>query len=303
MGSISIRPLQLRTEGLGYRVRRRVLRKYREWETALYARRILDMGSLVLPDFVVIGARKCGTTWLYENLRAHPDLFLVEGKGVEFFDKHFHRGIRFYSSRFTQGAKKIKGEVSASYSYMSVARIQCMRALAPATRLVLLIRNPIDRAWSQAYMHLLTETGRTLDAVAESEMRAYLTQESVMRAGLYSVMLENWLSVFPRAQLYVGLYEDVGARPEELMREIFCHIGASCQVDWSHFPLRETIIPPAGARFSHCDQGRGVQVVDYQSSDKHMPMTYREFLRELYRREIETLGSRYALPVQGWLNR
>lgn len=296
------RALRSHTERFGQRVRRRVLSKCRQWEIALYAARIANRARLTLPEFVVIGARKCGTTWLYENLRAHPELFLVDGKGTEFFNKHFERGVRFYSGRFAPGTGKIKGEVCGAYSFMPRERIRAMHRLLPNARLVLLIRNPIERAWSQAHMNLVSQAGRTLDAVPEDEMRAFLSSDFVVRAGLYSAMLDHWLSIFPREQLYLGIFEDIAARPAELMREILRHIGASCAIDWARLPLHDTIIPPAGAQFARCDPGRGVTVTNYQSTDKKMPPHHREFLHRIYRREIETLLSRYALPVQGWLN-
>lgn len=287
---------------LEQRVRRRVMNKYREWEIAFYAVHRPEARRLTLPDFVVIGARKCGTTWLYENLRAHPELYLAPGKGLEFFNKRFHEGVRFYSRQFAPGIGKIKGEVCGAYSFMPRERIRSMRRLIPDARLVLLMRNPIDRAWSQACMQLLTQSGRTLDQVGEDEMRAFLSSDFVVHAGRYSAMLDHWLGVYPREQLYLGLYDDIAARPEALMREVLCHIGASCAVDWSRLPLHETILPPAGAQFAHCDPGRGVTVSGYRSTDKRMPQYYRAFLRDQYRGEIETLATRYALPVRRWLD-
>lgn len=291
----------LQTPALGERLRRRLVFKYREWETALYGARLLDRRDLALPDFIVIGARKCGTTWLYENLRAHPGLFLAEGKGLEFFNKHLDRGVRYYASRFESGAGRLKGEVCGAYSFMPRERIRCLRRLVPEVRLVLLVRNPIHRAWSQACMHLLAQAGRTLEEVSESEMRAFLGSDFVLRSGRYTAMLENWLSVFPREQLHLGLFEDIAGRPESLLRAVLRHVGASLDVDWSRFPLHDTILPPAGAQFAHCDPGRGVKVAGHEPTDKTMPRPYRDFLREQYRNEIETLAGRYGLPVTGWL--
>lgn len=290
-----------RTEGLGQRVRRRAIRGYRACEIALYAAHVADRKRLFLPDFVVIGARKSGTTWLYENLRAHPELFLAQGKGVEYFNEHFHKGVRFYSDRFVAGAGKIKGEVCGAYSFMPPDRIRYMRRLLPDVRLVLLMRNPIDRAWSQACMRL-TQSGRTLDQVSENEMRAFLGSDFVVRAGRYSAMLEHWLSAFAREQLYLGLFEHITDRPQPLMRAVLHHIGASCDIDWARLPLHQTILPPAGAQFADRDPGRGVAVTGHRRTDTLMPPVYRESLREFYRREIEILVGRYALPVQHWLN-
>lgn len=289
------------TRGLGERLRRRLALQCREWETALYGARLLDRRRLTLPDFIVIGARKCGTTWLYENLRAHPGLFLAEGKGLEFFNNHLDRGVSHYAGRFAAGAGRLKGEVCGAYSFMPRERIRCVRRLVPVVRLVLLLRNPIYRAWSQACMNLLAQTGRTLEEVSESEMRAYLSSDFVVRSGRYTAMLDNWLSVFPREQLWLGLFEDIAQRPESLLREVLRHIGASLAVDWSRFPLHDTILPPAGVQFAHCDPGRGVKVAGHQRTDRTMPRHYRDFLREQYRDEIETLAGRYGLPVAGWL--
>lgn len=298
---MSRRALWSEAATLGRRVRRRMVAEYAQWEFRWRAPRVASRERLALPHFIVIGARKCGTTWLYENLRAHPALYLAPGKGVEFFNNRLHDGVRFYASRFADAHGRLCGEVCGGYSFMPRERIHCMQRLLPQARLILLMRNPIDRAWSQAFMQLVVQSGRSQEAIPDSEMLAFLRSDFVVRAGRYAAMLDNWLDAFPREQLYLGLFEDIANRPQTLLRRVLEHIGASTNVDWPQFPLYETILPPAGAEYADRDPGRGVSVREHESSEKRMPPRYRDFLREQYRPDIERLITRYALPVRHWL--
>ena len=65
-----------------------------------------SVDSLLLPYFLGIGTPQSGTTWLYQNLRCHSELFLPVQKEVSYFDKHFHRSLRYYSKYFTSGHTK-----------------------------------------------------------------------------------------------------------------------------------------------------------------------------------------------------
>ncbi len=272
------------------RVRRRLLSECEQRDFMWRAPRIARRERLTLPRFVVIGARKAGTTWLYENLRAHPALHLAPGKGVEFFNNHLRDGVRFYADRFADARGRLCGEVCGAYSFMPRERIRCMHRLLPRARLVLLLRNPIDRAWSQAFMHLVVQSGRSQAAIPDSEILDFLSSDFVVRAGVYATMLDRWLEIFPQEQLYLGLFDDITDRPRVLMHEVLQHIGAPSEVDWARFPLYDTILPPAGAQYADRDPGRGVTVRGHEASEKRMPPRYRDFLREQYRADIERYG-------------
>jgi hypothetical protein len=248
-------------------------------EKRLYAVGLRSTRGLTLPDFLGIGAQKSGTTWLYANLRQHPELFLPDLKEVHYFDWYFIAGLRQYAELFQPAGQRLKGEITPSYGVLPLRRIAFVRAIMPDVRLVLLLRNPIERAWSQAVMNLVKIAGKPAEQVTEDEFIAHLEHERVVQRGDYLTMLNNWQRFFPAEQLHVRFFEDIAERPQELLRAIFRHLGVSSDVDFSQFPYRQVVF-------------KGVEVP--------MPDRVRRLLEDRYRADIEALYRRFGPPIAPW---
>ena len=198
-----------------------------------------------LPDFLVIGAQKAGTTALYAYLRWHPGITGPSWKEVSFFDRHWWRGERWYRGHFPlRAGQRLVGEASPSYLFHPLAPERA-RSLLPDVRLVALLRDPVARAYSQ-YQHevalgreplsfedaLAAEEDRTrgeverLIAAPRAFSRAWWDHTYVAR-GRYAEQLERWLAVFDRAQLLVVRTEDLSERPAETYAEILGFLGAA----------------------------------------------------------------------------
>jgi GT2 family glycosyltransferase len=257
------------------------------FKIAPHTRGLCATDHLCLPDFLGIGAQKAGTTWLYENLRRHPGVFLAHPKELHYFDETFHRSLRFYAQHFEPGRHQVKGEITPAYSILPMERIRFIRTVMPTVRLIFIIRNPIERAWSQAVMELVTRKKRKLEDVTDSEFEAYLKSEPCTERSDYLTILSNWLRVFPPEQLYIGFFEDIVSHPRKLLGEIFSHIGVSGEVDWGRFPVAQVILPHAAP-------------VAGQSSRTHMRPKIRRFLAQMYEQDIECLYERFGEPVAGW---
>src|SRR5215208_8528317 len=104
-----------------------------------------------LPDFLILGAQKAGTTALYAYLRWHPQITGPSFKEVSFFDRHYARGERWYRAHLPMRRSSIVGEASPSYLFHPLAPERVAQML-PNARLVALLRNPVDRAFSH-YQH------------------------------------------------------------------------------------------------------------------------------------------------------
>ena len=105
-----------------------------------------------LPDFLGVGTQKGGTTYLYELLKRHPQVFLAEPKEQHFFSLHWQRGADWYRSQFaSEQESQICGEITPYYLFHpeAPARIQ---SLLPNVKLIVLLRDPVERALSQ-YFH------------------------------------------------------------------------------------------------------------------------------------------------------
>ena len=197
-----------------------------------------------LPDFLVIGAQKAGTTALYAYLRWHPGITGPSWKEVSFFDRHWWRGESWYRGHFPLRSRgRLVGEASPSYLFHPLAPERA-RAVVPDARLVALLRDPVDRAYSQ-YQHEVALGREPLsfeDALAAEEERTSGEVERLLadprafsRAwwdhtyaarGMYAEQLERWLAVFPREQLLVVTSDELGERPAQAYASILAHLGA-----------------------------------------------------------------------------
>ncbi len=201
-----------------------------------------------LPDFLLIGAQKAGTTSLYAYLVAHPDVRAAARKEVHYFDLGFTRGAElgegWYRSMFplrarlaleqraTHGGPVLTGEASPYYLFHPMAP-QRAAALVPDARLLVLVRDPVERAWSH-YRHEVAAGREPLDlaaaldaepqrlAGAEEDLRAGVDSEptrahrrfAYVGRGRYAEQLCAWLGHFPRDQVLVLTAEDLFERPE-----------------------------------------------------------------------------------------
>jgi hypothetical protein len=199
-----------------------------------------------LPDFLILGAQKAGTTALYAYLRRHTQITGPSWKEVSFFDRHWARGESWYRGNFPNLARtrgKLVGEASPSYVFHPLAP-QRVRELVPQARLVVLVRNPVDRALSH-HNHEVA-LGReplsfeeALDAEEErlrgevERMTAdprYFSREwwshTYKARGRYAEQLERWLEVFPRERLLVLSSDELGSEPEQAHAQVLEFLGA-----------------------------------------------------------------------------
>lgn len=175
-----------------------------------------------LPSFVVIGAVKAATTWINAQLQDHPDVFMP-GPEPHYFSTCFDRGIEYYESYFSGAEEgKLIGEKSADYFSHPLAA-ERIAALLPAARLVLQLRNPVDRAYSDYKM--LYRRG-TISGPPEQ----YLTPQSkcprLLEYGRYAHHLRRWQGHFDPEQFKIILYDDIMSSPREVVRTVCSHIGA-----------------------------------------------------------------------------
>lgn len=201
-----------------------------------------------LPDFLIIGAKRGGTTSLYNYLLEHPCVVpliprVQNIKGVHFFDTNFHRGLLWYRSHFPSRPYRgwheqrlehftVTGEASPYYLFHPRAASRAARIL-PDARLIVLLRDPIDRAYShyrERYRHgaeVLTfeeALEQEEDRLAGEEER--LSQDDgyysfvhehfgYVSQGLYLEALRRWIDLFGRDRLLILTSEEFFARPEE----------------------------------------------------------------------------------------
>lgn len=178
-----------------------------------------------LPDFLVVGAQRAGTTWLDRRLRSHPELYLPERrKEVHFFDWYFERGIAWYEDFFPpeQEAERFGavGEVTPAYLFEPEVPGR-IHSVVPDCRIVAVLRDPVDRAYSQ---YGLAVRDQAEDRSFEAYFRA---NPEVFDRGMYSVQLERYLELFPRSRVFVGLFEEMVGAPAAFLPELARFLGVS----------------------------------------------------------------------------
>jgi hypothetical protein len=180
-----------------------------------------------VPDWMVVAPPKTGTSWVYANLRQHPEAFAVDLKELKYFSNRFElEDLCNYLAHFRSGVGKTKGEASPSYSLLPCRTIRLIRALVPDLKLIYLMREPISRAWSHA-RHNFREQEATfkgysggLDTVSDEHWIECVTDDWNRLSGDYLGQLQRWLSVFPREQVYLGFFEEIVHSPRRLLREM-----------------------------------------------------------------------------------
>jgi hypothetical protein len=200
------------------------------------------------PTFIVGGVSKAGTTALYEYLRQHPDVFMSPHKEPYFFafegvGSHFTgpgdertnanavTDIAAYTALFRDaGAARARGEASAVYLYAERAA-PAIKAHVPQARLVFLLREPVQRAFS-SYLHQVREGWEPCpdfaDALAAEETRIaagwhYLWHYVGM--GKYAAQIERYLRLFSREQILFILSEDLDADPVGTSQQVYRFVG------------------------------------------------------------------------------
>ena len=158
----------------------------------------------ILPNFLGIGAKKAGTTWLWANMSQHPEIFLPPNKEIQFFNWNFHKGLDWYSSHFTSPAFKIYGDITPDYSSLPVEKIAYIKKIMPKVKIILLLRHPIDRAWSHAIMDLVTLQCRSFHEITDEAFIGHFTSLESRDKGCYPKIIKNWSKYFSKKQLFIN---------------------------------------------------------------------------------------------------
>lgn len=199
-----------------------------------------------LPDFLILGAQKAGTTALYAYLRWHPQVTGPSFKEVSFFDRHYARGERWYRAHLPIRRSGIVGEASPSYLFHPLAP-ERVAAMVPRARLIALLRNPVDRAFSH-YQHEVALGREELsfeDALAREDERMQGELERMLRdptyfshawwnytyaaRGRYAEQLERWFAAFARDQLLVLFTEELAADTAGTYRRVLDFLGVDAR--------------------------------------------------------------------------
>jgi hypothetical protein len=208
-------------------------------------------------DFICIGAQRSGTTWLDRMLRAHPQIRMPVSKEVNFFNDYVHfeslsgksenyaQGLDWYRDRFESASDFLAtGEVTPAYMDRPEVPGRINRHF-PGVKLIALLRHPVERTYSNYLFYknaLLLDDSPTLEEAVRRHP-AYLERSR------YHLHLRRYLEHFPAARLKVVLFDDILARPADVLRDIYTYLGVDPAFIPPDIDARENPAAQARSRF------------------------------------------------------
>lgn len=170
------------------------------------------------PDFIIVGPPKCATTWIYDCLKEHPDIFMPETDSVNYFDMNFHRDLEWYLEFFDDADNsQVVGEESPQYFF----DINCAERISkenPDVKIIMCLRNPMKRSFSH-YWHekkknkILYDFNQVLDI--------YPIYHDWLSPGFYHQHLKRFKKYFPEENIEILVFDDLKEDDEEFIQSIF----------------------------------------------------------------------------------
>lgn len=207
----------------------------------------------ILPDFLIIGTQRGGTTSLFHYLQGHPSIKPAVNKDLHFFDRKYNKGLPWYQGHFPTRAERyyiqhfrgrsfLTGEASPSYMFHPHTPERIAQAI-PSVKLIVMLRNPVSRAYSQ-YHHAVELGHETLsfEEAIETEKERVATEEqkileneyyysdtykhrSYLTKGIYVDQLQKWMGFFPREQFLILKSEDFYADPSATFKQVLTFLN------------------------------------------------------------------------------
>lgn len=190
-------------------------------------------------DFLGIGVQKAATTWLFQCLKEHPEIRGAKvrlNKELNFFNHNYVKGYAWYHRRFTFGPWKV-GEYSPLYFQDKNVPARVYR-YNPDIKLILSLRNPVDRAYSQ-HRHEIRR-----DRIPESLYRfgeALKYNPTYIGQGKYATHLECWLKFFDLHKIHIILYDEISSQPAAVLRELFAFLDVDSDFQPSLLKKKENV--------------------------------------------------------------
>lgn len=195
------------------------------------------------PDFLIVGAQKAGTTALYHFINQHPQIVKKKGE-VHFFDEQFYKGVEWYQNQFSPRPtpSHLIGDKSPYYLFHPYVPERVHR-LYPNVKIIVLLRNPIDRAYSQYWMNRRAhvEPLSFEDAIEAEPQRISGELDklksdyypnggphrrfSYISRSIYIDQIKNWLKFFPKKQMLVISSTDLRKNPQGVLNKCFNFLG------------------------------------------------------------------------------
>jgi hypothetical protein len=274
-----------------------------------------------LPDFVVAGAVKGGTTSLFYYLKPHPNVWMPQSKELHYFSNHFGRGPDWLRAQFAPAdAAQVVGEMTPEYLEHPDAA-QRMATVIPDAKIVVSLRHPVERAYSHYQMQRAKFSAEEAFAdIVDLELTAgpqaiAEPHRPYLRGGLYYEHLQRLTAHYPRSAVLVLLMDDLESDPAGVYRGLCAHIGISSDPLPDNLgrrynrtmPVRSKLVRKVMVRYrldKRLPKNIG-QYLDYFNRDKgsYEPLDpgMRQRLLDYYRDDTTALADWLGRDLSHWM--
>jgi hypothetical protein len=184
----------------------------------------------------------------------------------------------WYASLFKPGEDKTAGEITPAYSMLDRDMVSRVHGLMPNAKIIFFMRNPLERAWSQAVMHFNSLNGYEIEQVPADKLRRHFDRSGSRVRTDYLRTLANWGSLYPEDQIFVGFLEDIYFLPMDLLRSVFSFLSVDSSFE-----------PP------------GVDQRIHSRSAGEVPLEHMVYLAHSYHDELTRLAERFGGYAKFWL--
>jgi len=244
-----------------------------------------------LPNFLIIGETKCGTTSMYDNLIQHPQILTTVGNGndrivdasvplgvkeLRFFDRNYHRGWDWYKSCFPKCPEGcITGEATPMYLNRTLALDRIASVLQDNVKLIVMIRNPAERLISHFYHNqsINRDWHIKYPTIYDFWNKVADPDYHMIERGIYWKSLFNLTCIFNTKNIRVVVFEDMVEKPDEVMENLF---------DFLEVDKTNTVVP------AHSRKSQNKQKEDAPGYIYDFYKTHNEVLEKLIERKLWT---------------
>jgi hypothetical protein len=194
-----------------------------------------------LPNFLILGAQKSGTSSLHAALSHHPQVFMSHPKEIIFFndDDNYQRGLKWYSSFFNKwGEEKVAGESTPSYLWDERVPSRIKQVL-PKAKFIVLLRNPIERAYSAYWFAFIGgnetlsfEEGLAMESVRAKQGDKIKGYSSYVDRGIYAQQLKRYFKLFPVSQFLFIITEEYKENPTNTLKKVTEFLEIECSEEF-----------------------------------------------------------------------
>lgn len=241
--------------------------------------------TTLTPDFLIIGAMKCGTTSLYNHLSGHPDIRMSRTKELNFFteSENWHKGPAWYASQFEPG-NRVRGEASPNYTkHPSLPGVpERIFSTIPNAKLIYIVRDPIDRILSHLFHNYDALSLHGADALVRRDPHYIATSK-------YWMQIERYLEWFPQERILIVDLDDLSRDPVTTLTNVFRFLGVTLDHAIATRSRRDHVAEPE--KISLTSAGRAISA---------LPLGYR--LARRWKRLHHTVPKpKFAHDTKQWL--